>query len=90
MSFASLFPALDVERQPCPCVGGRLCGEEPGTLCLVHYEHETAGADPYLRCGECGHLFATPEDLEHLFEVELGYRRAASVIYACPLCAHDF
>lgn len=79
------------QQQPCSCPAGRFCRRPAMTLCWIHNAHE-AGEDElvYLVCGECGHVFRTPADLEKNWLDEVGYVRNAELIFSCPFCVHDF
>jgi hypothetical protein len=59
----------------------------------------------YRICGECGHVYGTPEDLvreDYELWVEISYTnpeflagsnvptRPPEEIYSCPICTHDF
>jgi hypothetical protein len=63
------------------------------TYCWIHETHETPG---YLRCGECGHWYATPEELVEDFgrkmvEVDiLDPPTDPAEVTFCAHCAHDF
>jgi hypothetical protein len=65
------------------------------TYCWIHEVHEAPG---YLRCGECGHWYATPDVLVDDFNLKLadvGFTEAvmetdpASIPF-CAYCSHNF
>lgn len=66
--------------------------------CWTHNVDEPS--DGYLLCGECGHMFLTPEELIaadlNWREESLAYGRMDNTakdpekIYSCPHCTHDF
>jgi hypothetical protein len=63
------------------------------TYCWIHEKHEAPG---YLRCGECGHWYATPEALVEDFAAKMAIvdmpdapNDSAEVMY-CAHCSHNF
>ena len=71
------------------------CG---GTHCHSHgLDESDVGA--WRVCGECGHVYRSPEDLRRVWADEVGPAYApgpapevppADEILACPLCSHDW
>lgn len=62
------------------------------TYCWIHQRHETPG---YLRCFECGHWYATPEELVSDFNASMAYVGSdpeidPDAIMFCAHCSHDF
>lgn len=52
---------------------------------------EPLPAEYYIVCGECGHVYVTPEDLVDAYVEEFpGYRPMAEHIASCAKCWHDF
>lgn len=70
----------------------------PSEHCHWHEAHEpTPSGGAYIVCGECGHVYATPEELVDIFvneappdfPVTLENISAESIRF-CPYCIHDF
>jgi hypothetical protein len=63
------------------------------TYCWIHQCHEKPG---YLRCGECWHWYATPEELvsdfaDKMAEVDIfNPPTEADDVTFCAHCSHDF
>ncbi|WP_158881907.1 hypothetical protein [Amycolatopsis anabasis] len=62
--------------------------------CFFH-GHEPLPENYYRVCGECGHVFATADELlrrEREIANEVGFQPETDPdrVYVCPLCAHDF
>jgi hypothetical protein len=68
----------------------------PNEHCYSHNAHEPIPEKYYRICGECWHVFVTPEELmaEHNNRLdEVGAPLGGCTvdqIPCCPLCTHDF
>lgn len=67
------------------------------SMCMGCMECEPTREDDFKYCGECLHVFRTPKELvdahmEVMKRVDPHYfvRPAATDIYLCPVCNHDF
>lgn len=63
--------------------------------CFFHHVDEPGGETAYVVCGECFHVYVTPEDLVTLATRPEAFLFSESIpkaseIYVCPLCAHEF
>lgn len=57
--------------------------------CEIHGTFEDID-DPYIVCGECGHVYRTARELEDADYVITAEWDMAADILICPLCTHDF
>lgn len=67
----------------------------PDDWCFIHGIEEPFREGDYRVCGECWHVFRTPEELvaetaKYFDHPEAPPVPTADEIWTCPLCAHDF
>jgi hypothetical protein len=67
------------------------------TYCVTHHVDEPDLPGDYRACGECRHVFRTPEELIAAEIENFGdhYRKIIDgevkpPMYVCPHCTHDF
>jgi hypothetical protein len=65
--------------------------------CIIHDDDEPDLPGDYRVCGECRHVFRTPEELVAVESEKFGdYNRTVvggevqPPMWSCPHCAHDF
>jgi rubredoxin len=58
--------------------------------CWIHDAHEPNDPNDLMVCGECGHIFRTEGDLQEAFADQGLDYPGLDLVFACPLCAHDF